>query len=367
MPLTFVSLRIQAHSKTKFLVRFVEKIHSHFQLIVNFFSDTIIQNLINIFFVTLINLYNKMFYGGGILKIIESELNLFNKDLVDTINKYPNKISKNICDFIFLKSKKIRPILIFLITKSLNLDISKQLIYLAVATEIIHNATLIHDDIIDNANIRRGKVSLNIELGNNLSVLSGDILLSFAMQKLIQCENMEILNIFAKSLTKMCIGEINQQFSLNTITTVEDYIEKSQYKTAELFKAAFESLCILYDIKNKDNIINFSINYATAFQIKDDLINILKTDKTKPSLSDIYNGIYTLPVILLAQENEENFKNLTKEEIIDKLLTDSKVINETKNLIEKYANKAIDSLNFIRDNQYKNKIIELTQDLYKAF
>lgn len=308
-----------------------------------------------------------MFYGGLIVHIIESELNIFNKDLSDTINKYPNKITKNISDFIFSKSKRIRPILLILTAKALNLDITEQLINLSVASEIIHNATLIHDDIIDNSNIRRGRVSLNIELGNNLSVLSGDILLSLTMQKLIQCGNIEILNIFAQSLTKMCIGEINQQFTLNTITKVEEYIEKSQYKTAELFKAAFESLCILFDIKNKENIISFSINYATAFQIRDDLINILKTDKTKPSLSDIYNGIYTLPVIFLAEENKGNFENLTKEEIIDKLSTNSKAINETKKQIEKYADKAIDSLNFIRDNQYKDKIIELTQNLYKAF
>ena len=301
------------------------------------------------------------------MHIIESELNIFNKDLSDTINKYPNKITKNISDFIFSKSKRIRPILLILTAKALNLDITEQLINLSVASEIIHNATLIHDDIIDNSNIRRGRVSLNIELGNNLSVLSGDILLSLTMQKLIQCGNIEILNIFAKSLTKMCIGEINQQFTLNTITKVEEYIEKSQYKTAELFKAAFESLCILFDIKNKENIISFSINYATAFQIRDDLINILKTDKTKPSLSDIYNGIYTLHVIFLAEENKGNFENLTKEEIIDKLSTNSKAINETKKQIEKYADKAIDSLNFIRDNQYKDKIIELTQNLYKAF
>lgn len=298
------------------------------------------------------------------MKIIELELAQFRKNLVSEIKNYNNEITDNLVNFISAKSKLIRPILVFLIAKSLNLNISDNIFNIAISTELIHNATLIHDDIIDNSDKRRGNVSLNVQLGNNLSVLAGDLLLSIAMKKLTQCENTQILNIYSDSMKNMCIGEINQQFTIDQVPEIVNYIEKSKNKTAELFKASLNSVSIIGNINEKENINSFAENFGIAFQIKDDLDNILKTDESKPSLSDIYNGIYTFPVILLNQK--ENIKNLEKKDIVNLIKQNSYTTEETLKLIKEYAKKAIDSLSFIKDNQYKNELVKLTKNLYEA-
>lgn len=299
------------------------------------------------------------------MKIIQKELDIFNSLITEIINKNKNPITDNISDFINSKSKKLRPCLIFLFAKAMNIKITQDIYNLALATEIIHNATLIHDDIIDDASTRRGNVSLNKSLGNNLSVLTGDLLLSFAIQELNKLKNPVIIEIFSSAMRKMCNGEINQHFSIDKIPTIEEYIEKSQNKTAELFSASLEALCIIADIYEKELIKNFAVNFGIAFQIKDDLKNITDSDLLKPSLIDIYNGIFTAPVILLKKEIN-NIEDLSKNELIAKLKGNSQIVNKTKKIIEKYSHKAIASIDFIRDNQYKSKLIEITTDLYKA-
>ena len=143
------------------------------------------------------------------MELINLEMDKLDKLLLEAISVIPSEISENIKNFIFAKSKRIRPSLIFLTAKALNIDVSENVLKLACAVEIIHNATLIHDDIIDNAQKRRGKLSLNRQIGNNLSVLSGDILLSIAMHQLTSLNNCEIFKIFSSALQKMCTGEIN--------------------------------------------------------------------------------------------------------------------------------------------------------------
>lgn len=299
------------------------------------------------------------------MELINTELKIFNSVLYNSINEIRNELTPNLIDFITSKSKRIRPVLIFLMAKSLNYDINDNIYNLAEAAELIHNATLIHDDIIDNADLRRGKISLNKEIGSNLSVLSGDLLLAIALNKLNETGKSEIINIFSKAMINMCIGEINQHFSYYTIPSLDEYINKSQNKTAELFIAALKSLCIIQNIPHQDKISDFAKNFGIAFQIKDDLSNILNTDKTKPALNDIYSGIYTAPIIFL-NEITGSVNGLNKDEIVSQLKQNKTVFEKTKNLIAHYSNKAIASLNFIRDNQYKNELIKLCENLYKA-
>lgn len=294
------------------------------------------------------------------MKIIEQELNKFEKILSETLSDKYSEISNDINDFVFSKSKKLRPKIIFLYAKMLELEINQEILNLAISTELIHNSTLIHDDIIDEAKMRRGKQSLNIKLGNNLSVLAGDFLLALSMKFLTKCNNIECFNVFSNSLSLMCEGEINQHFTLGIVPTMEEYIEKSKKKTAELFKSSLVSLCKITN-QNEKTAEEFAINFGIAFQIRDDLINILQTDLTKPSLSDIHNKIYTAPVILL----NEKIENLSTEEIVNKL-NNNEIKTKTYNLIKEYADKAIASLSSIKDNQYKQELINLSKNLYKV-
>ncbi len=293
---------------------------------------------------------------------IKDEVNTLNIRILNVLSDLNCNISDEIKDYLSSKSKRLRPSLIFLFAKALNIKITDEIYYIACAVELIHNSTLIHDDIIDEAKIRRGKISLNAKLGNSLSVLAGDILITLGLKQLISLNNNKIINIFTESLYKMCKGEINQLYTKGKIPTVEDYIKKSENKTAELFKSALVSLFYISDINEIKKITDFAKNFGIAFQIRDDLINIIGSDNKKPLLNDIKSGIYTAPVIYLNED--ENINSLSEEKIIQ-LVQNKKYIEKTYNLIKYYTEKAIKSIDFIQENQYKQKITEITLNLYK--
>ena len=297
--------------------------------------------------------------------IVEKEIAELNQLIINTLSDNNNNIANEISDYLASKSKRLRPMLIFLFAKALGIEINERIYHLACSVELIHNSTLVHDDILDNAETRRGKISLNYKLGNSLSVLAGDVLLSVALKELVKFDSLEAVDVFSKSLYIMCKGEINQNFTIGKIPSMPEYISKSEYKTAELYKAPLTSFALVYDAEHKDNILEFAKNFGIAFQIKDDLMNILKNDPTKPVMSDIHNGIYTAPVIFL-NEDEGNVENLSEDEIIEKIASNKKYIDKTVELIKEYASKAIASIEFINDNEYKAEIIKITENLYKA-
>ncbi len=299
------------------------------------------------------------------MKLIENELNFLKSHIIECLSDGNNHISEEICDYLNAKSKHLRPALVFLFAKSLDIKITKEIYTLACAVELIHNSTLVHDDILDNADTRRGKISLNIKLGNNLSVLAGDTLLSIALKELVKCQNIAAIETFANSIYFMCRGEINQNFSIGLLPDLDEYILKSEHKTAELYKAALVSLAEIFNIQEKSSINEFATNFGIAFQIKDDLLNLMETDNTKPALSDIHNGIFTAPVIYL-NEDVQDVLDLSEKEIINKLHSNKKYFDKTIELIKKYADKAISAIDFIPDNDYKQEIINLTKNLYKV-
>ena len=295
--------------------------------------------------------------------LVDYELENLNTKIINALEDNENYISNDIIDYLISKSKKIRSSFVFLFSKALGIEINEDIYNLACAVELVHNATLVHDDIIDNSDMRRGKVSLNYKLGNNLSVLSGDILLSAALQQLVKCNNINVIQSFADCIYTMCKGEINQNSTIGKLPAIDEYIKKSRYKTAELFKAALIALAHIKDISQKENISSFAYNFGIAFQIRDDLLNILESDKSKPALSDINNGIYTAPVIYLNED--KNVENLEKAKIA-LLVQNKKYIQKTIDLIKEYALKAIEAINFIGNNEYKNEITKITHNLYKA-
>lgn len=299
------------------------------------------------------------------MKVIEQELKILNEYILNSLSDEKNHISEDITEYLSAKSKRIRPTFVFLFAKALGLEIKEEIYHLACSVELVHNSTLVHDDILDNADTRRGRISLNYKLGNSLSVLAGDILLSVALKELVKCKNIEVVNNYAESLYLMCKGEINQNFTIGKLPTMDEYIKKSEYKTAELFKAPLTSLGIIADVKEKEKMHSFAKNFGIAFQIKDDLLNVLKTDKSKPVMSDIHNGIYTAPVLYL-NEDKGNVENMSEEEIINNLLSDRKYIDKTIELIKKFSDMAIEDIDFINDNEYKKEIITITENLYKV-
>lgn len=276
--------------------------------------------------------------------IVQDELEIIERKLAECIN-VREPLNTHLKKFLILPSKRIRIVLPILYLKCYNEEISEKQFDFLTAIELVHNASLIHDDIIDESKIRRGQETTYSKFGNKLGVIAGDYLLSIAMEKIVKLNSLKILENFTKTLQKMCLGEINQNFDRFKIGTIEEYIEKSKNKTAYLFETAFLGSTLLSENSHNIELIsNLGLNIGTAFQIRDDLINITKQDDLKPSNNDIGSGIYNSAVIYSGQTQD---------------LTVG--IEKTKRLLNNYVSKSEDMMKIIPDNEYKNKITDFLE------
>ena len=244
-----------------------------------------------------------------------------------------------ILDFLKAPSKRIRPVLCILYLKALGINITNQHYELFSAIELIHNASLVHDDIIDESTLRRARKTLSSEFDNKLGVISGDYILSVAMEKIISLNNFDILSRVINTVKQMCIGEINQNFDRYKIGTIENYIEKSKNKTALLFETGLVSSLLLAAHKDIKQVSEFGLNFGIAFQIRDDLLNLLETDLTKPAQNDITEGIYNAAVIYA--QSVENYRE---------------GIEKHSDLLNNYIKKAECNLAELSDNIYVQKL-----------
>ncbi len=286
--------------------------------------------------------YNK------IKELVAPELGIVEQKMIQPINiKEP--LQAHVVNFLKAPSKRIRPTLAILLSKANNEELSNEQLELLSAIEIIHNASLIHDDIIDDCEIRRGHKTISAEFNNKLGVISGDYLLSIAMEKIGQLNSIEILKEFSHNIKKMCIGEINQNFNRYKIGTIEEYIEKSKNKTGYLFETAIICNFMLSKKNFQDKFKNFGLNIGIAFQIRDDLLNILSIDTTKPSNNDIEEGIYNAPIIYSGDP-----KDITSG------------IEKTRSLLNNYVQEAEKIITNLEDNKYTaalRKFLELLKDV----
>lgn len=262
---------------------------------------------------------------------IKNELELFENSLKEVILKENNFLTYDLEKFIFENPKRLRPIFIFLFSKILKIE-NSLVQDIAIITELIHSASLIHDDIIDEEKIRRNNPTFFEKYGSKLAVLEGDLLLSLALEK-ISSTTLEISKIFASRIKATIQGEIKQNENLNEILDIKTYLNKTYAKTANLFIVGLEALFAL-DKKN-ESLLKFIENYAVAFQIKNDIDNF-KKDK-----SDIKNGNYTLPMIYSSIEKSTQY-------------------------VEALKNTALEELKNIENSIYKNSLIQLTNNTLRS-
>jgi geranylgeranyl pyrophosphate synthase len=227
--------------------------------------------------------------------------------------------------------KRIRVIITLLTGKMLGADKDK-LITLAAAIESLHTATLVHDDLIDGAMIRRGIPTLNAQWSPAATVLTGDFIFSKAAKLASDTGSIEVMKIFAQTLTTIVNGEITQLFSSRWIASREDYYRRIYAKTASLFETSTTTAAILSGADHQVTAIMkyFGYEIGMAFQIIDDILDFTSEQTTmgKPVASDLRQGIITLPVLyyLENQPNDVDMKtilesNFCDEDCLGRLLT----------------------------------------------
>jgi len=250
-------------------------------------------------------------------------------------------------------------------------------INLAACVELIHSATLMHDDVIDNGSLRRGKKTLNKIWDNHSSVLVGDYLLSRCFEMMVEDGNLEVLKLLSSTSSKIAQGEVLQLQHQGEVDMLEEtYLKIIFAKTAELFAAATKVGAILSDMKTKEKeaLEFYGRNLGLTFQIADDTLDYNSDLKLfgKKIGKDFYEGKVTLPIILLFQKanNQEKeklkkifLKNTRDESELNYILSLIKKYDVIKSCYQKaqhYINIASNSLSIFNDCEEKNILENLT-------
>ncbi len=209
--------------------------------------------------------------------------------------------------------KRLRPILSILAGKSLGYD-DEKLYSLAAMVEFIHTSTLLHDDVVDESDLRRGRHTANHVFGNAAAVLVGDFLYTRAFQLMVSVDSLKILQVMANATNIIAEGEVMQLMNIGNIAiTEEEYLHVIQYKTAKLFEAAAQVGAILANasIVQEEALKNYGMHMGTAFQIIDDVLDYSGSVAQigKNVGDDLAEGKPTLPLIYLMQQGSEQAKN----------------------------------------------------------
>ncbi len=257
-----------------------------------------------------------------------------------------DKLQESLVGIIKAPSKRIRPLVALLYLKMYGAEITPAQIEIQSAVELIHNTTLIHDDVIDKSDKRRNHKTLNEEFDNSLAVVTGDFLLTSAIKKLLNIKSFDILELFNIAIKKMSIGEIKQYYDKFILTDFDEYLDRCRYKTAELFIASIVSAAMVANL-DTNSAKDFAKRFGISFQIRDDLLNLISAEEDKPKNNDIEEGIYTAPMIFA-----KDVKNLEFG------------IEKTKELLDNYINRVKKCLDKAPENEYKQALIRLL-DLLK--
>lgn len=221
--------------------------------------------------------------------------------------------------------------------KALDIDVDDTFVKFLTVVELIHNASLLHDDVIDNGDERRNSPALNKVYGEKTSVLYGNITLVNAMSILLDIGDLELITEMNNCVKKMCYGELMQQKHLNKIPTINEYIKKTRLKTASLFRYMMSGLSILLNGQYRTEFESFGDNYGIGFQISNDLADYSGGAEHS---SDIKNGIFTAPVIYAKS-----------------IKTDTVAIDKTNDLMDNYLKRARGVLDFLNESEYKTALI----------
>ena len=311
-----------------------------------------------------------------IRRSIESDLMDFNNTLkkstksnVELINVIINYILKN-------KGKQLRPILCLLSAKIFSKP-NDSTITAASLIEMIHIATLVHDDIVDDSSIRRGWPSVKTVWKNKISLLVGDYIFSKALSNMIELKNFDALEVLSNTANRLSEGELLQMQHAKVKNINESiYIKMISDKTASLFSASAEIGAITMDASEKNRIAlrTFGEKLGIAFQIKDDLFDVMGSQSGlgKPVGFDVKKNMLTLPFIHFISQISKSKLNYYKSRLnfyskkkdlnkIRKMISDSGSIEYAEKFMSNISDEAISALDIFEDSNAKKSLILLVK------
>ena len=241
--------------------------------------------------------------------LVEDRIQLVEARMRDHVEEHHPDLRAVLDHLISSGGKRIRPVVALLTGQMLGAD-SDRLITLAASIEMLHTASLVHDDLIDGSLLRRGIPTLNAKWSPAATVLAGDYIFARAAELASQTDSVAVMQIFAKTLATIVNGEVTQLFNSRGVANRDDYYRRIYAKTASMFVLATRAAAILSQVDDRviDGVHQYGYEVGMAFQIVDDILDFTGEQATvgKPVASDLRQGLVTLPALYYQEANPDD-------------------------------------------------------------
>jgi geranylgeranyl pyrophosphate synthase len=274
--------------------------------------------------------------------------------------------------------KRIRPTISLLVGGMIGTDLNRT-ITLAAAVELLHTATLVHDDVIDGALLRRGTPTLNARWSPSATILTGDFIFARAAKLAAETASIDLMNLFARTLSTVVNGEITQLFKSKGLASREDYFERIYAKTASMFELAAIAPLFLRDVGDDilDAMRRYGYEIGMAFQIVDDILDFTSAPEAvgKPVANDLRQGLITLPALYYFEDNPNDKyvqailvgESLREEDMryLVKSIQESGAIDQALKEANTFALRGLEALELMPAGAEKHALKELTNFIVK--
>jgi heptaprenyl diphosphate synthase len=300
---------------------------------------------------------------------LKSDLEIIEKELAVAVNSSSHLLNEASLHLLLAGGKRIRPVFVLLAAKFGNYSIDS-IKSVAVSVELIHMASLVHDDVIDDAETRRGRETVKAQWNNRVAMYTGDFLFANAIEYITDLQNTYAHEVLSQTMVELCIGEIIQIEDKHYLEqTVRDYLRRIKRKTAILISASCElgAIASKADVKTVSHLKRFGYYVGMSFQIIDDILDLTSSDEElgKPAGSDLAQGNITLPVLFV--KNDPAIEPLlsdilagtisdTNRQILLTKIRESDGIERAKQISNIYLQKALDEVKQLPANSAKKSL-----------
>ncbi|WP_449353900.1 heptaprenyl diphosphate synthase component II [Virgibacillus natechei] len=305
---------------------------------------------------------------------LKKDLDIIEESLNKVIQAEHPVLRGSSTDLLQAGGKRIRPIFVMLSGKlgNFNMDRIKTV---AVSLELIHTATLVHDDVVDDAKLRRGKPTIKHLYDNRIAMYTGDYILARALEEITTIKQANVHRLLAKTIVEVCVGEIEQiKDKFNWEQNLRDYLRRIKRKTALLIATSCKLGAIVSDIPEEqaNKLYQYGYYIGMSYQIIDDVLDFTSTSKElgKPAGNDLLQGNITLPVLYAMKDKsfhatlKKKFQNpeIVTEAEMEEILNELKktnAIEQSYKLSDLYLQKALKALDSLPDHQAKEKLQDI--------
>ncbi|MFB0971069.1 MAG: polyprenyl synthetase family protein [Pseudomonadales bacterium] len=309
------------------------------------------------------------------LTVVENDFGAVNQLILESLSSHVPLVEEISNYLIEAGGKRLRPILVLLSAKACGYQ-QTQHISLAAIIEFLHTAMLLHDDVVDASDLRRGRKTVNAAWGNPASVLVGDFLHSRAFEMMVEIGDMKVLQILSHATNTIAEGEVQQLTNIrNPRITEADYLQVISRKTAMLFEAASHSGAVLAHgtLEQQTALQAYGLHLGRAFQLVDDVLDYKGTadDMGKNIGDDLAEGKATLPLIVAMRDGEPDQADFVRQAILNggvenldriaQIVEAAGGLKYTSELAARETTAAIESLASLPDSPYKTAMLNLAE------